>query len=125
MGNIFRTVFADESVDLPIGVGRVGKYSMTSHTASSKSASSKSETATSTNKRGREDDYDYADEDFTSFPSAQSFETPPPLKTCLRLQHLLCFHPMHKNLSNACHAMKIIFSTQNFVVAVEMQCLRE
>jgi hypothetical protein len=77
MGNIFRTVFADESVDLPIGVGRVGKYSMTSHTASSKSASSKSETATSTNKRGREDDNDYADEDFTSFPSAQSFQTPP------------------------------------------------
>ena len=70
MGNIFRTISADETVDLPLGVGRLGRYTSSSHTHSATS-----ESATSSRKRSREDDY--YDNDYLSFPEMESHATLP------------------------------------------------
>ena len=70
MGNKFRTIFADES--LALGVGRLGRYTSTSHTASAMS-----ESEPSTRKRDGEDDYGYSEEDFKTFTATPLPDTPP------------------------------------------------
>lgn len=66
------TISADVTVDLPLGVGRLGRYTSSSHTHSATS-----ESATNSRKCSRKDDNDYYDNDYLSFPEIESYATLP------------------------------------------------